>query len=326
MRGRTPTVLVLRALGLGDLLAAVPALRALARAYPAHRRLLAAPAWLRPVADWTGAVDEVVAAAPLEPLPNDVSHPTLAVNLHGAGPQSHRILAALRPHRLLAFRCDEAHVDHDGPAWHADEHERRRWCRLLHADGVEADADDLRLVPPDVELPGDAAGATLVHPGAARAAVRWPATAFAAVARAEMRSGRRVFVTGSAQERALALEVADRAGLGPDAVLAGRTDLPQLAALVAGAGRLVSSDTGAAHLAFAFATPSVTVYGPVSPSRWGPTDDGPHRVVWSGHVGDPHGPGVDPHLAQLPVRRVLDALASLDDTAATTTTGEGSRH
>ncbi|HEX8928334.1 MAG TPA: glycosyltransferase family 9 protein, partial [Actinomycetota bacterium] len=45
----TPRLLVLRALGLGDLLAAVPAMRALARACRQHERVLAAPAWLSPL-------------------------------------------------------------------------------------------------------------------------------------------------------------------------------------------------------------------------------------------------------------------------------------
>ncbi|NEA79391.1 glycosyltransferase family 9 protein, partial [Actinospica acidiphila] len=53
----SPRVLVLRALGLGDLLAGVPALRALRRGFPGHEIVLAAPAGLAPVAEATGAVD-----------------------------------------------------------------------------------------------------------------------------------------------------------------------------------------------------------------------------------------------------------------------------
>lgn len=54
------SVLVLRAPGLGDLLTVVPALCALADAFPDHRRLLATPAWLHPLAHHLGVVHELI--------------------------------------------------------------------------------------------------------------------------------------------------------------------------------------------------------------------------------------------------------------------------
>lgn len=80
---------MLRALGLGDLLTSVPALAALADAFPDHRRVLAAPSALGPLARLSGAVDEVVGSAPLAPLDRSLHGAAVAVNLHGRGPQSH---------------------------------------------------------------------------------------------------------------------------------------------------------------------------------------------------------------------------------------------
>jgi ADP-heptose:LPS heptosyltransferase len=97
-------MVVLRALGLGDLLTAVPALRALRRGYPRHRITLCMPAALAPLAMLSGGVDEVHDAQPLEPLGTEVAWSDLAVNLHGRGPQSHRVLEASAPRRTIGFR------------------------------------------------------------------------------------------------------------------------------------------------------------------------------------------------------------------------------
>jgi ADP-heptose:LPS heptosyltransferase len=302
-------LLVLRALGLGDLLTALPALRALAEAFPLHRRTLAAPAWLEPLALLSGAVDEVLPSEPLGPI--DYEEPDVAVNLHGRGPESHRRLLETRPRRLIAFRNSEIDVTSGSPRWRDDEHEVSRWCRLLEESGIPADPAWLELDPPFIEPPDAARGATLLHPGASSGARRWPTPRWAAVARSERSRGRPVVVTAGQSEAEIAHALAEEAELPSANVFIGG-DLLQLAALVAAASRVVSGDTGVAHLATALRKPSVVLFGPVSPALWGPPANGRHRVLWAGRTGDPHADAPDPGLLEISPEQVIAALRELD--------------
>lgn len=306
-------VVVLRALGLGDLLTAVPALRALAAAFPAHRRVLAAPASLAPLAMLSGAVDGVVDTGPLTPLGRELVDADVAVNLHGRGPESHRVLMGARPRRMIAFTHPEVPETFGCPDWHEEEHEVVRWCRLLRENGIPADPADLDLTRPAV-TPAATDQATVIHPGAASPARRWPPERWARVAAREAAAGRPVVVTGGVNEVPLAREVARRAGLSEGAVVAGTTDLLALASVVGRARRLLCADTGVAHLATALRTPSVVLFGPVPPSRWGPPPERRwHRALWAGRVGDPHGDRPDPGLLRISVDDVLEALETLPD-------------
>lgn len=308
-----PRLVVLRALGLGDLLTAVPALRALRDRYPHHERVLAAPAFLAPLLGLLdGAIDAVVDVdfrKAVGTLPPSLSAADVAVNLHGRGPESHRALRALQAPRLLAFHHPEDAPE--GPLWDDDEHERTRWCRMLTAFGIAADPADVLMRLPAEQIPDEFAGATVIHPGAAAAARRWPVERWAAVARHELRNGRTVIITGGPDETDLATAVGAEADIGQRWVVAGRTDITELAALVAGAGRVVCGDTGVAHLATALATPSVVLFGPTSPARWGPPAMPRHVVLWAGRTGDPHGDQPDPGLLIIDVSDVTAALDAL---------------
>jgi ADP-heptose:LPS heptosyltransferase len=302
-----PSAVVLRPLGLGDLLTGVPALRAIRAAVPDHRLVLATTPALRPLAELIDVVDEVLPARELEPLDWSRPPPELAVDLHGKGPASHVIVADLAPGRLLTFDSP----GFPGPTWYADEHEVRRWCRLVSEGlGVAADPDALDLAVPAVAAP--VAGASIVHPGAAFPGRCWPPDRFAAVARHLAEAGHDVRITGGPAEVELAAEVARLAGLGDDAVLAGRTSTLELAAVVVTARVVVSGDTGVAHLATAYRRPSVVLFGPVSPALWGPPPRPQHVVLWHGDgTGDPWGTELDPALAKVTVDEVTDALDGL---------------
>jgi ADP-heptose:LPS heptosyltransferase len=296
-------VLVLRALGLGDLATAVPALRGLRVACPGARIELAAPNWLAPLVALTGAVDCVLPTPDLRPLP--VAAPDIGVNLHGSGPESHHSLRTAAPRRMLAYACPDAAFG-DGPKWDEREREVDRWSRLLAWYGIASDPTDLGLRRPAAASP--APGATVIHPGAKSPRRRWPPSFFAAVARALAHDGHRVVVTGDAAERPLAESVARKAGLGVERVLAGRTRIDELAALVASARLVISGDTGVAHLATAYEIPSVVLFGPVPPAVWGPPPDRPrHRALWHETVDD--GGRVHPALLRIAPDHVIEAAA-----------------
>ncbi|MCE7939500.1 MAG: glycosyl transferase, partial [Chloroflexi bacterium CFX6] len=114
--------------------------------------------------------------------------------------------------------------------------------------------------------------------------------------------------------------------------LAGRTDLPALAAVLAQVDVLVGNDSGVTHLATAMGTPTVAVFGPSNAVAWGPWWPGtdthgrpapsPHRVVkldlpcqpclYVGHtLGSPAGCPTRDCLAWLPADRVLAATVAV---------------
>ncbi len=305
-------IVVLRALKLGDFLTGVAAYRALRRTFGQARIVLAAPRAFEALIDLLdGALDDVIDAQPLAPLRHEAHGAELGVNLHGRGPQSHRVLLAAGIRTLVAFRNDAVEESFAGPAYDPREHEVERWCRLLEHAGIPADPGDLDLRVPPVAVPRRLRGATLIHPGAASEARRWPADRWIEVARAERRLGRRVVITGGPGEVERARRIAAAADVPSTHVYAGRTTLRELAALVAAAGRVVCGDTGVAHLATAFRRPSVVLFGPIAPSSWGPPPRPYHRVLWNGTTGDPHADRIDAGLLAIPAAQVIAALDAL---------------
>lgn len=128
---------------------------------------------------------------------------------------------------------------------------------------------------------GDLAGArrVVLHLGSGPGQPfrRWPLAQFVALAeriRAECPSVT-VILTGTAPEKPLVGAFLSQYG-GPaiDATALGAIE--RTAALLASSDLLVSNDTGVMHLGAAMGTPTVGIFGPESPARWGPV--GPRAV------------------------------------------------
>jgi ADP-heptose:LPS heptosyltransferase len=307
-------VQVVRALQLGDLLVAVPTLRALRRAWPDARIELIGLPWSRALAErLPGYVDDVVEfpgwpgvpERDVDPsrvaafLARSTSDPAdLAIQLHGSGGVTNAFVALLGARRTAgrfvpgAFVPDpELFVPHDDTL-----SERDGMLSVLERLGVERAGDNLEVLVLDrdrAELREGPAGTlsahayAVVHPGSSTPARRWPATSFAEVADA-IAERVPVVVTGTDAEHDV-VEATIAAMRRPAIDLAGRTSLGALFALVEGAAVVVSNDTGVAHVADALRTPSVVVFTSADPAKWGPADRRLHRVV-TGASGRPASP------------------------------------
>ena len=110
-------------------------------------------------------------------------------------------------------------------------------------------------------------------------AKRWPPGHFASLA-AQLNLP--VVLLGSGKEGALCAEIATQAeALGAKTVLdfSGRTSLDQALAVIAEAKAMVSNDSGLMHVAAAFGTPQVAVFGSSSPLHTPPLSD-QAQVIW----------------------------------------------
>lgn len=323
-----PVLLVIRPTGLGDLLMAIPALRALRRAFGNHEFVTTCPASLVPLARRIGGVDRFVTeldagAYPLDPSLHrridadileatfaDPAAPDVVVVLKMPEDQINRRVLARAPRIHIAYAHPDVPATADFPEYHDDDHVLTRWERLLAPFGIVADRAELTLdlgIPPAPPSEGD----MLLHPGSGSPTRRWPVDRWAAVARELSRSGRHVVLTGSAGESATVREVIGRAGLGPESDATGTTGIEDLARLVAGAGLVLGVDSGVPHLATVLHRRAVTLFGPTPPTVWGPPPgELRHRVLWHGRRGLPYGTEPDPGLLEITVAEVLAAATA----------------
>jgi heptosyltransferase-2 len=91
-----------------------------------------------------------------------------------------------------------------------------------------------------------------------------------------------IILLGGPQDREFCADIATEANAkqsGRCHNLAGETDLMQAFALISGAFRVVSNDSGLMHVAAAMGVPQVAVFGSSSPDHTPPLND-KARVVW----------------------------------------------
>jgi ADP-heptose:LPS heptosyltransferase len=339
-------IAVLRALQLGDMLCAVPALRALRRAFPnAHVTLVGLP-WARDFVQRFGhLVDELLEFPGYPGLPErtvdlaglpgffaeaQAARFDVALQLHGNGVITNPVLIGMGARLNGGFYAAGQYCPdpHRFVQWPEQGHEIERCLALIEYLGVPTDGTGLEFPLLKEDLVGAAAllaehglrpgEYAVVHPGARMPSRRWPAESFGAVAARLAQLDLRVVLTGTAEERDLTRAVARAAGCGV-VDLAGATSLGTAAALIGGARLLVCNDTGVSHVAAALGAPSVVVCSGADPYRWAPLDAARHRLVFHPTDCRPCGhhecPLPDhPCATGVSVTAVVDAMLAMLDT------------
>jgi ADP-heptose:LPS heptosyltransferase len=290
-------IAILRALpGLGDLLCAVPALRALR----AHDVTYIGLPQLRPVAKrYLGYVDRYVDFPGWPGIPEVELDPArsaafiadmqaerfdLALQLHGSGTASAGFVRMLGAGRTGGFHAPATPSPGEGwLGWVEQESEVLRLLRLLEHLGFAPDGAGLEFpVDPADERAAAELGLpepyAVLHPGSSLPDRRWPAERFAAAADALYERGLAPVVTGTPAE-ADAVDAVLHAARLPVVSLLGRTTVGSMAAVLRGAAVVVTNDTGTSHLAAAVQAPSVVVHTVTDPARWAPIDAELHRPL-----------------------------------------------
>lgn len=306
------SLVVFRALQLGDMLCAVPALRALRTALPhAHIALVGLP-WAQQFAErFRHYIDEFIAfpghpLLPEQPVRQEglagfyaglcARRFDLALQLHGSGDVSNDIVSGFGAGMMAGFcRGDavmrERTVLFPYPETGTEPERLLLLVEQLGAGAATAAAGtqlEFPLSPRDEdELAASGLARGLepgqyicIHPGARQRDKCWPPRHFAELGdRLAAEFGVKVVLTGSAQEADLTAEVARHMHQAPvDA--AAPISIGAMAALMRDARLLLCNDTGVSHIAAGLKLKSVVIFSKADIARWAPLDRHTHRCIW----------------------------------------------
>lgn len=315
-RMRVDRLAIFRALQVGDMLCAVPALRAIRAALPRARITLVGLPWAAQfVQRYRRYLDEFV------PFPGHPAFPEqpvregeleafyagmrgrgfdLALQVHGSGQVSNRIVAefgagavagCVAPGSAVVDPISFMEYPEEGP-------EPLRLLRFAEFIGAPAmgshlefpltEEDERELRDSGLAAGLEPGGYVCIHPGARIRDKCWPPERFAEVADALADEFKlRIVLTGSAKEADLTAAVASH--MRNAAVdTASPLSLGAMAALMSRARLLVCNDTGVSHIAAGLQLPSVVVFSKADMQRWAPLDQDRHRCIW-----DPEGQRVE---------------------------------
>lgn len=302
---------VVRGGGLGDLLFIVPALDALAAAYPdATVTVLGTPLAREVLSGRSQSVTSFELLPPAKGV-NDVPEPvdgdeqrrdfihrmqnngfSLVAQMHGGGRYSNPFVLALGAQHTIGLGTSDAEPLERTLDYVYYQHEVMRFLEVAALAG----AAPTTLEPSLQARPGEresmaamvnvlANGLVVVHPGATDPRRRWPAEFFADVACRLTADGYQVIVVGDTSDVQTAESIVStcrmRLGvtLGANiSSLAGALSISQLVGLVSNASLVIGNDSGPRHLAVALGVRTIGLFWAGNLINAGPLGRGEHRV------------------------------------------------
>ena len=296
-------IAVFRALQLGDMLCAIPAIKALRHAYPSATITLLGLPWAKSLVErfhdyfnkfihfpgYPGLPEQSFDEEKLEVFLKQVRREKfdLLLQMQGNGSIVNSLVFQMGAQHVAGFYNEESHVN--SPLfmeYPSDVPEVKRHLLLMKHLGIPSQGEHLEfpLTKQDQKdfdsllLPVYPKNYICFHPGSRGIWRQWPPKYFAQIADYCIEKGFTAVITGTKEETEITSEVIKC--MHHNAIdLTGKTSLGAIAILIKNSFALVSNCTGVSHIADAFDTPSVVISLDGEPLRWAPLNRKLHRVI-----------------------------------------------
>ncbi|CAM3907968.1 glycosyltransferase family 9 protein [Mucilaginibacter galii] len=297
-------IVTFRALQLGDMLCAIPGIRALRHAYPEAQIMLIGLPWAKSFTErFSHLFDGFVSFAGYPGLPEQPFEPAaftqmltaiqgekfdLAIQMQGNGSIINPMMELFAAKHTAGYSIEGHYAPDNGlfMPYPDHGHEIERHIALMEFLGIPSQGTDFEfpLLPNDEEkltslhLGIEPKKYVCVHPGSRGSWRQWPVEHFAALADYCADHGYQVVLTGTKEEAGIINEVINHMCHKPINT-AGLTSVGAVALLIKNSAMLISNCTGVSHIASAFKTPSIVLSMDGEPERWGPLDKQTHRTI-----------------------------------------------
>lgn len=297
-------IIIFRALQLGDMLCAIPAIRALRHAYPDAKITLAVLPWGKTLVErFSDYFDDFIHFPGYPGLPEQQYAPEdftsfltkvqeqkydLAIQMQGNGSVVNPMVELFGATYTAGYSIQGHYAPDNGLFMPYPEHghEIERHIALMEHLGIPSQGNELEYplttadydALDDLQLGIEPKRYVCIHPGSRGSWRQWPVENFAALGDHCAEQGYKVVVTGTKEEMDIVDAVISR--MTHEVInAAGRTSMGAVGVLIQNAALLVSNCTGVSHIAAAFQTPSIVISMDGEPQRWGPLNKQVHRTI-----------------------------------------------